>query len=108
VPATATPTQTTGKLYNVIKVTSLADTGNGTLRSCVSQTMPRACVFEVSGRIKLASDLIVAAPDLIVVGQTAPSPGIMVTNGGFTIQTHDVRIEHLAILLARLRRRVER
>lgn len=97
VPATATPTQTTGKLYNVIKVTSLADTGTGTLRSCVSQTMPRACVFEVSGRIKLASDLIVAAPDLIVVGQTAPSPGIMVTNGGFTIQTHDVRIEHLAI-----------
>jgi hypothetical protein len=59
--------------------------------------MPRVCVFETSGRIKLASDLVVSAPDLIVVGQTAPSPGVMITNGGFTIQTHDVRIEHLAI-----------
>jgi hypothetical protein len=53
-------------------------------------------VFEISGRIKLAADLIVTEPDLIVAGQTAPSPGIMISNGGFNIQTHDVRIEHLA------------
>jgi hypothetical protein len=55
------------------------------------------CVFEVSGRITLASDLLVTQPDLIVAGQTAPSPGIMITNGGFNIQSHDVRIEHLAL-----------
>jgi hypothetical protein len=84
-------------LYNVIRVTSLADSGSGTLRNCVSQKMPRVCIFEVSGRIKLASDLLVDSPDLIVVGQTAPSPGVLITNGGFTIQTHDVRIEHLAL-----------
>jgi hypothetical protein len=54
-------------------------------------------VFEISGRLKLASDLVVTEPDLIVVGQTAPSPGIMITNGGFDIQTSNVRIEHLAI-----------
>ena len=94
--ATATPVQST-KLYSVIKVTSLADSGAGTLRNCVAQQYPRVCVFEVSGRVTLGSDLVVSSPDLIVAGQTAPSPGIMITNGGFNIQTRDVRIEHLAI-----------
>ena len=105
--ATATPIQTpimtpsatptSEKRYAVLKVTSLADSGAGTLRACVTQPFPRVCVFEISGRIKLSSDLVVTEPDLIVVGQTAPSPGILITNGGFNIQNHDVRIEHLAI-----------
>jgi hypothetical protein len=96
--ATATPTATaTTKRYKVIKVTSLADSGSGTLRECVVQPLPRVCVFETSGRIKLASDLTVTQPDLIVVGQTAPNPGILLSNGGFSIQTNNVRIEHLAI-----------
>lgn len=95
--ATASGTPTTEKRYKVIKVTSLADSGSGTLRECVVQATPRVCVFEISGRMKLASDLVVTEPDLIVVGQTAPSPGIMITNGGFNVQTHDVRIEHLTI-----------
>jgi hypothetical protein len=98
--ATATPTATGSgatKKHKVLKVTSLSDSGSGTLRDCLIQAFPRVCVFELSGRIKLASDLTVTQPDLIVVGQTAPNPGILITNGGFSIQTHDVRIEHLAI-----------
>lgn len=78
-------------------MTSLADSGAGTLRACVEAAEPRVCVFETSGRIRLASDLVVSQPDLLVMGQTAPSPGIMVTNGGFTIATDHVRIEHLTI-----------
>jgi hypothetical protein len=107
VPPTATSTPVPGvtpsstpvaaKQYSVLKVTSLADSGAGTLRECVAQPFPRVCVFEVSGRIALASDLVVTEPDLIVVGQTAPAPGILITNGGFSIQNRDVRIEHLAI-----------
>jgi hypothetical protein len=93
--ATATPTPT--KRHKVVKVTSLSDSGAGTLRECVALAEPRVCVFEISGRLKVASDLIVTEPDLIVAGQTAPAPGILITNGGFSIQTHDVRIEHLAI-----------
>ncbi len=93
--ATATPT--TKKRYKVVKVTSLSDSGSGSLRQCVALAEPRVCVFELSGRIKLASDLVVVEPDLIVAGQTAPAPGILVTNGGFSIQTHDVRLEHMAI-----------
>jgi hypothetical protein len=94
---TATATPTGAKRHKILKVTSLADTGSGTLRECVVQTYPRVCVFEISGRIKLASDLIVSAPDLIVAGQTAPAPGVLITNGGFTIQAADVRLDHLTI-----------
>lgn len=94
---TGTGTPSAATLYSVIKVTSLADSGDGTLRDCVQQPVPRVCVFEVSGRLKLSSDLVVSEPDLIVAGQTAPSPGVMITNGGFTIQTGRVRIEHLVI-----------
>jgi hypothetical protein len=94
---TATGTETSAKRHKVLKVTSLADSGAGTLRECVAQPFPRVCVFELSGRIRLASDLIVSEPDLIVAGQTAPSPGILITNGGFTIQTANVRLDHLAV-----------
>jgi hypothetical protein len=54
-------------------------------------------VFEVSGRIKLATELVITQPDLIIAGQTAPSPGILVTNAGIIVKTRDVRIEHLAV-----------
>jgi hypothetical protein len=94
---TATATATPQKLFKVLKVTSLADSGAGSLRDCVVQAFPRVCVFEVSGRITLASDLLVTQPDLVVAGQTAPSPGIMITNGGFNIQSSNVRVEHLAL-----------
>jgi hypothetical protein len=99
IPPTATPTPggVTELSYRVIRVTSLGNAGTGTLRDCVSQSGPRVCIFELSGRIKLSDDLLVDQPDLVVAGQTAPSPGIMVTNGGFKITTHDVRIEHLAL-----------
>jgi hypothetical protein len=95
--ATATATPTGAKRHKILKVTSLADAGSGTLRECVVQTYPRVCVFEISGRIKLASDLVVSSPDLIVVGQTAPAPGILITKGGFSIQASDVRLDHLTI-----------
>jgi hypothetical protein len=97
--ATATPLPPIAgqKVYDVIKVTNLNDSGVGSLRECVAQPNPRVCVFETSGRIKLASDIVVDKPDLIIVGQTAPSPGILITNGGFTVLSNNVRIEHLAI-----------
>lgn len=93
----ASPTAVSAKLFRVIRVNALADSGSGSLRECVQQVGPRVCVFEISGRIKLSSDIVVSEPDLIIVGETAPSPGILITNGGFTIQTSGVRIQHLAI-----------
>lgn len=83
--------------YAVIKVTSLADSGSGTLRECVQSSGPRICVFEVAGRIKLSTELTITKPDLVIAGQTAPSPGITITNAGISVNSHHVRIEHLAV-----------
>jgi hypothetical protein len=81
----------------VVRVWSLADSGRGTLRACLSMRTPRTCVFDVSGEIRLRSMLTIRSPFITVAGQTAPSPGITITNGGIKIQTHNVVIQHLAI-----------
>lgn len=85
------------ELVTFIKVTSLADTGPGTLRDCVSQAYPRVCVFETSGRIQLSKVMEIDQPDLIVAGQTAPSPGILITGAGVKVKARNVTLEHLAI-----------
>lgn len=82
---------------SVIAVTNLNDSGKGSLRDCVKQLGPRVCVFEVSGRIRLATDLIVDRPYITIAGQTAPSPGILLTGAGFRVATNDVLIRHLQV-----------
>lgn len=81
----------------VIKVTSLEDSGVGTLRACIDTQAPRTCIFEVSGEIKLESALIVAHPYLTIAGQTAPTPGIILTRAGIRVETNDVLIQHLTV-----------
>lgn len=90
-----TPGGTGGK---IIKVTSLASGGEGSLRWAVNQPGKRIVVFEVGGVIDLAGDNIsVIEPYLTVAGQTAPNRGITLIRGGITIRTHDVRLQHLRI-----------
>lgn len=90
--------------YSTYRVTSLADSGPGTLRDAVSQGN-RMIVFDVAGTIRLASDLNVYASYLTIDGATAPAPGITIEQPG-TISTtiyarsggrnvHDVVIQHL-------------
>jgi hypothetical protein len=81
----------------VFVVTNLNDSGPGTLRACVNLASPRTCVFEVSGEIKVRSILRIRNPFITIAGQTAPPPGITIARGGFSIQTHDVLIQHLAV-----------
>lgn len=80
-----------------IKVTSLSDSGKGTLRECVLAQGSRVCLFEVGGTIKLKSDIVVKYGNLFIAGQTAPSPGITLTQAGISIQAQNVEIQHLAI-----------
>jgi hypothetical protein len=86
------PTRTT-----IFRVSSLRDSGAHTLRECVEFRGPRTCLFEVGGEIQLRTALRIRNPYISIAGQTAPSPGITLTHGGFAIETHDVFIQHIAI-----------
>lgn len=86
-----------GRGGQVIRVTTLAESGSGSLKACVDATGPRVCVFEVSGTIKMSSDLIIRNAKLTIAGQTAPSPGIMLRGGGLRIKASDVLVQHLRI-----------
>ncbi|WP_437737629.1 pectate lyase family protein [Sorangium sp. So ce1335] len=80
----------------VLKVTTLAADGPGSLREAVETRGPRIIVFEVGGVIDLnRARLDITEPFVTIAGQTAPSPGITLIRGGMRIRTHDVRIQHL-------------
>ena len=76
-------------------VTSLADSGPGTLREACEEGGARIVVFNVAGIINLRSPISVRAPYITILGQTAPGDGICVTGASFLIDTHDVIIRHL-------------
>ncbi len=81
----------------VLRVTTLADDGAGSLREALMARGPRVVVFEVAGTINLASRIEVRSPGLTIAGQTAPDPGILLRGAPLVIRTSDVRLEHLAI-----------
>jgi hypothetical protein len=83
-----------GKVY---RVTTLAESGPGSLKECVDASGPRVCVFEISGTIKLSGDLTIRNPNLTIAGQTAPSPGIMLRGAGIWVKASDVLIQHLRV-----------
>ena len=64
----------------VYHVTSLADSGSGSLRDAVSKPN-RIVVFDVSGVVKINSRVTFAS-NLYVAGQTAPGEGITVYGDG--------------------------
>jgi len=81
-----------GKVY---VVTSLADSGPGTLREACEQGGARTVVFNVAGIIQLKSPIIIRAPYLTMAGQTAPGDGVCVAGESVWINTHDVVIRYL-------------
>lgn len=81
----------------VYVVTTLADSGAGSLRACVEAKGPRTCVFAVGGTLRLKTGLYVTQPFLTVAGQSAPGGGITLTNADgavvndlLIVVTHDV------------------
>ena len=94
----ADPTQG-GEGGRIIRVTSLAKGGPGSLADALAQEGPRIIVFEVGGAIDLElSSLRIEEPFVTIAGQTAPSPGITLLRGGIDVATHDVKISHLRVL----------
>jgi len=91
---TRTPAGRGGK---VLFVTSLADSGPGSLREALHQPFPRTILFRVGGIIELNHSLSILHPFVTVAGQTAPGDGILIKNAGLNVMTHDVLIQHLRI-----------
>lgn len=81
---------------SVIHVTTLADSGPGSLRDAFSAKGPKVIVFDVGGVIHLASDIKLATDHTTIAGQTAPAP-ITLTGGSFRLRASDVIMQHLAI-----------
>lgn len=86
-------------------VTSLANSGAGTLRDALSASC-RHIVFGVSGTITLTSTLLIQRSYLTIAGETAPPPGITVfsPNIRFSVEpgsssgpVSDIIIRHLRL-----------
>jgi len=84
-----------GRGGKVIVVTSLEDSGPGTLREACEQGGARIIVFNVAGIIHLKSPLIIRAPYVTIAGQTAPGDGVCVAGETLWVNTHDVVVRHM-------------
>jgi hypothetical protein len=81
----------------ILHVTTLANSGPGSLREALSTEGPRTVVFDVSGYIPLRKAIEISEPFITIAGQTAPSPGISLKGAGIRVVTHDVLIQHIRI-----------
>jgi len=84
----------------VFKVTNLKNSGSGSLRAAVEASGPRLIVFEVGGVIDLGGNrLVISNDNITIAGQTAPSPGITLIRGNFTVYANDVVVSHITVQL---------
>ena len=87
-----------GRGGKIIRVTTLAPSGPGSLLEALETEGPRIVVFEVGGVIDMAKrEIKITKPYLTIAGQTAPSPGITLIKTGIDVMTHDVIIRHIRV-----------
>ncbi len=96
-----------GRGGEVIEVTSLADSGPGSLRAALDADLgastPRTIVFRTGGTIEILDGLEINYPFVTIAGQTAPGDGITIKNHSsyngpsVEVKTHDVVIRYLRV-----------
>ncbi|MEP7350086.1 MAG: pectate lyase [Sphingorhabdus sp.] len=100
-----------GRGGTIIAVTTLADSGAGSLRACIDATGPRTCVFRVAGVIRFTGPPpMIRNPYITIAGQTAPGGGITLAHSGgangrtplLIKNSHDVVVRHIRVRLDRI------
>ncbi len=83
-----------GEIYHV---TSLADSGSGTLRAAVSKS-DRIVVFDVGGTIELTSGDIYCNNNITIAGQTAPGGhGITIKGGRLDLDGNNIIVRFVNV-----------
>lgn len=79
----------------VLRVTTLADDGPGSLRVAIATKGPRIIVFDVDGVIALASPLVIREGRVTVAGHSAPGDGVSLKNYPLVVAADDVVVRYV-------------
>lgn len=91
---------TGGRGGQVIKVTTLAASGPGSLQAALDVDAPRVIVFDVSGVIE-ADEVIIPYGNVTIAGESAPGAGI--TIDGRLLAAYEYGIDNIIIRHVRVR-----
>lgn len=81
----------------IVRVTTLADSGPGSLRAALAAPGPSIIVFEVGGYVTLVTDLEISQSSTFIAGETAPGNGIVIRKGNLRVRASDAVVSNIAV-----------